>query len=319
MSEKIKIKAILDSGKVCFVKSTSVVNAIATFISNHLTKDEVDRLQAILKVAEKNAQIINKSLTGFIEIPCHHTGQTLVYEERGDSSLVLNNVYLKPAMKPTPTSNAVLAERIVELDRRLSQYMEVGKNHVESINGLIEEVSRLRNQNADLKESNEASSKQIFELLAEVKALDTGKLDSEHVIANFRRRVIHLEDVIKGYENNVHTLEQKIALQTSHAASLENQLADKVRELEVQSDNIKNVTHRYLGVCEALRQYRNAWTHLTSQKTGTREYNESFNTLAALFKLFPTALMPKLTEPSPDIQHRVVDWTAPAERGQEGY
>lgn len=297
MFEKIKIKATLASGKPWRSGGNNIISVLTTFISDGLTKDEVDRLQAILKVIETGDQSLEK--------------------------LVLNNVYLQPAVQPTPISNAVLAERIVELDRRLSQYMEVGKSHVESINGLIEEVTRLRTENASLVQRNDS--------------LRATNEDSTNVIVNFRRNTLQLEDkitnlkevnellneqisakekdlftsadtisglqdIINNYEDIVHTLEQQIELQIPHAASLENQVADKIQELEIQSKNVAILNRRYVGVCEALDQYRNAWTHLASQKIGVREYTQAFNNLDALFKLFPVDLMPQPTKVNSEAQ-----------------
>lgn len=65
----------------------------------------------------------------------------------------LKSLVQNPSVEPTKSieSNAVLADRIAELDRRLTQSMSAAHSQVESINGLIEEVSRLREENSHLK------------------------------------------------------------------------------------------------------------------------------------------------------------------------
>lgn len=328
MFEKIKIKATLASGKPWRSGGNNIISVLATFISDGLTKDEVDRLQAILKVIETGDQSLEK--------------------------LVLNNVYLQPAVQPTPISNAVLAERIVELDRRLGQYMEVGKSHVESINGLIEEVTRLRGENTSLTQRNDslraavenrdvsvrsyhakiegmtgdlatyekrhaAMQAKVLDLQEENRVMDNLIAVKQKDLAHYTEVIADLKHTCSGYSGKIDALEKQVALQSSHAASLENQLADMVRDLEVKSYNLEKLNNRYLQVCETLRQYKNSWDNLTLESIGTRDFHTAFNTLNSLFKLFPTALMPKLVEPNPDKQHRVVECQAPAERGTEGY
>jgi len=360
MSEKIKIKATLHDGDTYTVRGTSVVHALATFISNRLTKDEVDILQGILKVSEK----FSKSL---------------------------NTVPSNSAAEPTPSSNAVLAERIVELDRKLSQYMVAAKGQTNTIDNLLAEIDRLKAVNNDLqvelvgvnrsnmnleksvlitqgdcralKESNEASSKQIFELLAEIKALETHKLDSGHVIENFRKKTHGMEDdlatyekrhaamqakvlelqeenrvmdnliavkqkdlahyteviadlkhICSGYSGKIDALEKQVALQSSHAASLENQLVDRVRALDIQSSNVASLNRKYSSVCQYLVNFRDAFNRYTGSVDGS-EFQR--NAVANLQKLL--AMYPEIVETDSDKTTSAVEWQAPAERGTEGY
>lgn len=362
MFEKIKIKATLASGKPWRSGGNNIISVLATFISDGLTKEEVDRLQGILKVIETGDQALEK--------------------------LVLNNVYLKPAVEPTPTSNAVLAERIVELDRRLCQYRVAAKTQTNTIDNLLAEIDRLKvvnnnlqvelvgvnrsNMNLEksvlitqrdcraLKESEEASSKQLFELLAEIKALEAHKLDSERVIENFRKKTHGMEDDLATYEKRhaamqakvlelqeenrvmdnliaiqkkdfdrskeanknvieqltakIKVLEDQSALQSSHAASLENQLADRVQELAIQSDNVASLNRKYSSVCEYLVNFKNAFNRYAGSIDGSELQRIAVSNLQNLLAVFP-----KFIENDSTKTPRVVDWTAPAERGQEGY
>lgn len=349
MIEKIKIKATLASGKPWRSGGNNIVSVLATFISNSLTKEEVDRLQAILKIAEKNSQILNKQVTGFIEIPCPFTEQTLVYEERDDSSLVLNNVYLKPAVEPTPSSNAVLAERIVELDRRLSQYMDVGKSHVESINGLIEEVTRLRGENLKLttqaelcRESKEDSERVIENFHKKTHGMEDDLATYEKRHAAMQAKVLELQEenrvmdnlmailqkdfdrsekgnkafkqTIKEYTGEIKMLRGQLVLQGSHAAALENQLANRLQDLEIQSDNVASLNRKYSSVCQYLVNFKDAFNRYTGSVDGSEFQRNAVSNLQKLLTMYP-----EIVETNSDKTTSAVEWQAPAERGTEGY
>lgn len=79
-----------------------------------------------------------------------------------------------------PESNAVLAERIIELDRRLSQSMSAAHSQVESINGLLEEIARLRNQ--------------VTELNQQLHHAEAKHSDAMGVIAVYRRKEGDMQD-----------------------------------------------------------------------------------------------------------------------------
>jgi chromosome segregation ATPase len=323
MFEKIKIKATLASGKPWRSGGNNIVSVLATFISDGLTKKEVDRLQGILKVIEIGDQASEK--------------------------LVLNNVYLKPAVEPTPSSNAVLAERIVELDRRLSQYMDVGKSHVESINGLIDEVTRLRGENLKLttqaelcRESKEDSERvienfrkkthgmeddlatyekrhaamqaKVLDLQEENRVMDNLIAVKQKDLAHYTEVIADLKHICSGYSGKIDALEKQVALQSSHAASLENQLVDRVRALDIQSSNVASLNRKYSSVRQYLVNFRDAFNRYTGSVDGS-EFQR--NAVANLQKLL--AMYPEIVETDSDKTTSAVEWQAPAERGTEGY
>ena len=323
MFEKIKIKATLASGKPWRSGGNNIVSVLATFISDGLTKKEVDRLQGILKVIEIGDQASEK--------------------------LVLNNVYLKPAVEPTPSSNAVLAERIVELDRRLSQYMDVGKSHVESINGLIDEVTRLRGENLKLttqaelcRESKEDSERvienfrkkthgmeddlatyekrhtamqaKVLQLQEENRVMDNLIAVKQKDLAHYTEVIADLKHICSGYSGKIDALEKQVALQSSHAASLENQLVDRVRALDIQSSNVASLNRKYSSVRQYLVNFRDAFNRYTGSVDGS-EFQR--NAVANLQKLL--AMYPEIVETDSDKTTSAVEWQAPAERGTEGY
>lgn len=339
MSEKIKIKATLHDGDTYTVRGTSVVNALATFISNRLNKEEVDRLQGILKVTEASKQYLNKICSNPAK-----TAKNSVYEV--DRKL---GVVAPPTTAPEPSSNAVLAERIVELDRRLSQYMDVGKSHVESINGLIDEVSRLRGENTSLIQRNDslraavenrdvsvrsyhakiegmtgdlatyekrhaAMQAKVLDLQEENRVMDNLIAVKQKDLAHYTEVIADLKHICSGYSGKIDALEKQVALQSSHAASLENQLVDRVRALDIQSSNVASLNRKYSSVRQYLVNFRDAFNRYTGSVDGS-EFQR--NAVANLQNLL--AMYPEIVETDSDKTTSAVEWQAPAERGTEGY